>query len=270
MTSYSDCKSGGETDNNMFPVLAERLDEINAELLKESIFASDETKISKAAQYERIVSTRKQTQGGKTTFQVATDESPFSAYSSKGWKIHVPFEKGQERLVGGYLFANGLYFKVESGIGTYFNGNMESGATIYIGSYDAMQAVKDVVGILTPILTDGAVATYQDGRKLHIGSGSDIEVQNSITARFDVAKTEYGIKGTGKYDEDGLPSWTGLGGIPLLRKDIPIVNHLENRWNYLSKDDRIDANASFRYFHENARQELIRDFGEEFVFGHKC
>lgn len=126
-------------------------------------------------------------------FQTEEDESPFSEFSSKGWKIHITFEKGKEREVAETMFVDGLYFKLESVQGTYFNGDKESGATIYIGSHNNMTAVADVLEQnFGDILTEGKVATYPDGRKIPLGSGVDKEIKPNIMARFDVARTSFG------------------------------------------------------------------------------
>ena len=82
MTSFGKLDSFDEAQPNIvFPVSAEHLDGINSALLGETIFADPQTKISRAAQYERIIQSRMQTFAGKTAFEVAVDESPFSEYS---------------------------------------------------------------------------------------------------------------------------------------------------------------------------------------------
>lgn len=205
-------------------------------------------------------------------FQTEENESLFSKYSSKGWKIHIAFEKGKEREVAEILFVDGLYFKLESVIGTYFNGTKESGATVYIGSHDNMLAIASAIEqSMGSNLTEGPVATYPNGRKVPVGSGADREIKPRIMARFDVAKTPYGwLSGNKKYTENGLPSWIDTSGLPLLRKDEKDTNYVVGNWNRLAPSQRkIFMERTLRPAAERAKGELAKDFGQEFVFGKK-
>lgn len=204
-------------------------------------------------------------------FATEENESPFSEYSSKGWKIHIAFEKGKEKDVAEALFVDGLYFKLESVIGTYFNGTKESGATVYIGSHDNMMAITEVIEQnLGSYLTEGSVATIPT-RKIPLGSGADTEVKPRIMARFDVAKTPYGwISGNKKYTEKGLPSWLEVSGLPLLKTDEQETMLVVNKWNRLMPSQRqIYMDRTLRPAVDRAKTELARDFGQEFVFGKK-
>jgi hypothetical protein len=207
--------------------------------------------------------------GTKAYFQTKEEESPFSRYSSRGWKIHMAFEKGRERDVAEFLYTNGLYFKVEGMQGTYFNGLNESGATVYIGSYGNMIQIADLVEQeLSSYLTDGAVAKFPN-RTIRIGSGTDVEVRPKITARFDIGKTAFGwLGGNGKYSEYGIPTWMGLGGIPVLKSFEPELRRIEDNWGKNTPTQRqIYLERVLKPAYEQSKTELIQDFGQEFVFG---
>lgn len=244
-------------------------------LLQVTIFNKD--KATRAAAFEQAWAERwksdpKVNSEERGRFDVGKDESPFSEFSSKGWKIHLAFEKGKERVIAEFLYVNGLYFKVESVRGTYFNGTKESGATIYIGSHNNMMAIANVIEQnLGSILTDGPAATYPDGRKTPLGSGVDMEIKPRIMARFDVAKTAYGwISGNKKYTEKGLPSWLDTSGLPILKSDEQATTQAENKWGSLMPSQRkIYMERTFRPAVERAKTELAKDFGPEFVFGKK-
>lgn len=206
-------------------------------------------------------------------FQTEKSESPFSEYSSKGWKIHIVFRKGEEKMVARLLYENSLYFKIESQNGTYFNGKIASGATIYIGSKENMEAVADLInGALGDVLEDGTPVEI-NGKKINLGSGTDIEVLPKITARFDVAKTKFGwAEGNGKYTETGFPSWMpNLGGLPILKKHEQEVSKVLNKWNNLMPTQRkIYYDKLFIRIYNESKEELIKDFGEGFVLGKKA
>ena len=221
-------------------------------------------------QFERAWTERFKIKGGKGSFQTSKEESAFSEYSSKGWKIHIAFLKGKEKEVAKFLFEHELYFKVESGIGTYFNGNESSGATIYIGSYDHMISIAYLIShAIGSILVQGAYVIV-NGRKLSKGSGSDIEILPNITARFDVAKTKFGwYLGNKKYSEYGMPTWTGFGGIAILKSYEKIISVYEGQWNKVIQEQRNNFMKFFKSAYEASKRELIKDFGEEFVFGKK-
>lgn len=206
-------------------------------------------------------------------FQTEKSDSPFSQYSSKGWKIHIAFEKGREKEMAKSLFVNGLYFKLE-GMGSYFNGKKASGATIYIGSYDNMEAIAEhLERYVGYFLAEGSTQQGMNGLKIQSGSGSDIEIRPKITARFDAAKTKHGIYGDKKYNEDGIASWTGLGGIPLLAPRVEearkIEDNLEYNWNKLTPEQRNVHLQKLKSIYEESKMELIKDFGQEFVLGSK-
>ncbi|MBI2600397.1 hypothetical protein HYW42_00425 [Candidatus Daviesbacteria bacterium] len=233
-------------------------------LLQSTIFNKD--KDNRRQAFEKAWQER---WGPRGHFQTTEDESPFSQFSSRGWKIHIAFEKGKERDVAQFLYVNGLYFKVESMVGTYFYGNRESGATVYIGSHDNLMQIAGIVEQeLNPSLTDGAIAKFPN-RTIRIGSGTDIEVRPRITARFDVAKTPYGwLGGNGKYAEHGIASWLGLGGIPVLKKYEAEVARIEGNWNDYSRTQRqIYLERGLKSIYEESKSELVKDFGQEFVFG---
>lgn len=250
-----------ETERQLDPLLVQTID-------------NEEEKSRRSEIFDQIWQERWKHSGTKEVFQTKEDESPFSQYSSKGWKIHLAFLKGQEQNVAKLLYTNGLYFKVEAGSGTYFNGLRESGATVYIGSHDNMRPIAALVeNHIGSLLTDGEtakVATKEGTKIVRIGSGSDIEILPKITARFDVAKTPYGWASGNKnykYAEHGLPSWTGLGGIPILKTYERVTNNVLDGWNHLSPQGRREYFKLLQQAYETSQRELVRDFGEEFVFG---
>lgn len=239
-------------------------------LLAATIY-DEAAKARRRDEFDQVWSERyKPLMGREGYFQTPKQESPFSEYSSKGWKVHIAFAKGREKDIGSLLYVNGLYFKVEAGIGTYFNGLRESGATVYIGNHDNMEAIADLVEKEAgDLLSDGNVATA-GGRAIRVGSGSDIEVRPKITARFDVAKTPFGPGGENKkYAEAGLPTWTGFGGFPVLLKYARQVAEIEGKWNELSPSQRGIYNGLFKRIFEESRNELRKDFGEAFLEGEK-
>lgn len=244
---------------------------INSDILQSTILNKD--KESRSSAFEKAWEQRWNTQYYKNKpdyFETEEEESPFSKYSSRGWKIHIAFEKGKEKDMARFLFTNGLYFKVEGQMGTYFYGNKESGATIYIGSYDNMVEIANMIGQEEGnILTEGAVAIFRDGRRMSIGSGSDIELRPNITARFDVAKTKYGwAEGNRKYTEHGIASWIGLGGIPVLKTHESEVSTIEGRWSKNTPGQKqINFERRLKPIYEQSKAEIIKDFGQEFVFG---
>lgn len=246
-------------------------------LLEETIYNESE-KARRRENFEKVFEDRwhkKSPKVGKEGyFETERNESPFSQYSSRGWKIHIAFEKGKEKEMARFLYENGLYFKLEAGIGTYFDGQKESGATIYIGSNENMKVIAGFINEREDkLLKDGATAQIGD-KKIHIGSGSDIEIISKITARFDVAKTQYGwLKGNKKYSEHGLPSWfPGLAGLPILDKHAKQVAEVVDldHWNkLLPSQQKIYFDTLLTRVYNESKQELIKDFGEEFVLGKK-
>ncbi len=228
-------------------------------------------KEEREADFEKAWQERYDQHSKKGYFQTKDEESPFSAYSSRGWKVHIAFKKGEEKRVAQLLYQNSLYFKLESQAGTYFNGNVSSGATIYIGSNENMKAIAEEINTsLGDFLEEGAYV--ESGKnKIPVGSDTDIPVLPKIMARFDVAKTQYGYKeGNGKYSEHGLPTWLGLGGLPILNKYEKEVNEVLDKWNKLQPSQRkIYHEHFFTRIYNKSKAELVKDFGEEFVLGRK-
>ena len=235
--------------------------------LLEQTINNPESREKRGEKFESIWNTEWKSKPGKGLyFQTPDGESPFEGYSSKGWKIHIAFKKGTEKEVARLFYENGLYFKLEGDIGTYFNGTKESGSTIYVGSRDNVQKIAELIEQhLAGYLEDGAVAIFGDGKVVRIGSGSDIELEPKVTARFDVAKTEHGWHdGDGKYSEYGLPTWTDLGGLPILKKFEREANDVVDNWGKYTRSQR---GLILSKIYGESRQELVKDFGQEFVLG---
>lgn len=211
-------------------------------------------------------------------FQTKKEESPFSEYSSRGWKIHIAFRKGKEKEVAQFLFVKELCFKLQSTGGTYFNERKTSGATIYIGSWDNMQEIAGIIEEnLGELLEDGRTIKVGD-KTVNVGTGSDIEVRPKIAARFDVAKTKFGwLSGNKpyKYAEAGIFVWQDrFGGIPILERYSGEVAKIiwggyklppEQQKKYFkeNKENYMRLNAIY----QESAWELIKDFGRKFVFG---
>lgn len=239
-------------------------------LLKETIYKEEAEKRKRAEDFQKIWQERWRKKGVKEGyFQTEKNESPFSQYSSRGWKIHIAFEKGREQEIGSLLYENGLYFKVEAGSGTYFNGLKESGATIYIGSNDNMMEIAKIIEKNAGnFLRDGPFAETNN-KIIRMGSGSDIEVRPRITARFDVAKTKFGwFSGNKKYAEYGLPTWTELGGIPILAQYEKEAYDIISKWNKYTQYQRdLYYEKKLKPIYEESKSQLMKDFGREFLFG---
>lgn len=240
-------------------------------ILQSTIFNKD--KDLRAPAFEEAWKQRWNTANHKAAyFQTEAQESPFSQYSSRGWKIHIAFEKGKEKDMAKFLFTNGLYFKLEGKEGTYFNSNKASGSTVYIGSHDNMATIAEYIEKNAGgMIVEGIIAVFPDGKKINVGSGSDIEIKPKITARLDVQKTKHGIiGGDGKYGEYGMPTWFGLGGIPLLasrEKEASII--IDEYWNHTEEQRKNYFFPRLKKFYEESKAELVKDFGQEFVFGSK-
>ena len=207
----------------------------------------------------------------KKYFENKKEASIFSRYSSRGWKVHIVFPIGKEKDVARFLFEHAFHFKVETGQGTYFNGLISSGATIYIGSYDNMIMVAELIAhsYIGQLLIQGAYYTA-GSKRFGKGSGNDIEIRPNIMTRFDVAKSKFGwFLGNRKYAEHGLATWTGLGGTPMLKKFEAEVSEFENKWNSYGQNQRKIVMDFFKRVYNESKAELIKDFGEEFVFGRK-
>lgn len=132
----------------------------------------------------------------KRVFKNKKETSIFSRYSSRGWKVHLTIKLGAEKEVAKFLYEHGLHFKVEAGSGTYFVGNLSSGATIYIGSYDNMMTVAEIIlhSFIAQFLIPVTSYYSAGNRRIAKGSGSDIEIKPNIMARFDVIKSRYGLR----------------------------------------------------------------------------
>ncbi|HYF97022.1 MAG TPA: hypothetical protein VD947_03210 [Patescibacteria group bacterium] len=274
-----------------FPLTGPELAQENTELLESTINASEEVKQARYDEFSVVWAQRwRETSGNDYYFATGGGESPFAQYSSKGWKLHIPFKKSHEEEVSRFLYGAGLYFKTETS-STFTHGFTESGSTVYVGSWDCMRAIAGSLEALEPVLSDGTIEQRGD-KIIHVGSGSDVEVPEEprITARFDVQKTRQGgIGGSKKYSEKGLPSWANLVGIlsalPLLTQDAQGLLELEERAfkplprkesdslfapvSY-QKPEKVDLDRLVKAYREaenRARRELFQDFGKEFVVG---
>lgn len=251
-----------------FPISGEALRAENLALLQETIWASSDIKAERAAAFDRTWQDKWHSARDHMHFEPHPSESPFSEYTGQGWKLHITFQKGEEAEVSKFMYEAGLYFKTQAGMGTWFNGNQESGSTIYVGSHGAMTIVADHLTPLRPVLMEGpAYLQPINGKRVYIGSGSDIEIAPDILARFDVQKSPYGLRGgTGKYAEDGLPSWTNAYGVtsalPILTEDVSFIRGLEKH-----KRSIRELLPVYREVQQRAEQELIGDFGHDFVVG---
>ncbi|MDR3502466.1 MAG: hypothetical protein P4L79_07770 [Legionella sp.] len=262
MVAESQPAQSAEQEKNPDPILTETL--YNEKQIKERIAKFDEI------WQQRGITPARLKKDNNSKFNTNPDESPFSKFSSKGWKIHIAFDTGLERDFARLLYSHGLYFKVEgSGGGTYFNGLKESGATIYIGSSDNMQEIAK-------FLENTVGSKSRFGSKMHDaldGSGADVVISPKIAARFDVAKTAYGWhSGNGKYAEHGIA--TGLTsilkvgeGLPVLKKFEKRVSEIEHAWNTSSQDQRKLLRDELVKICDESKQELVKDFGEEFLLG---
>lgn len=275
-----------EGEGVIFPLEGEALTTENSLLLRETISAPEDVRQARYAQFPVAWHKGWRDEGVKDYFQTMPHESPFAKYSSQGWKLHVAFEKGREEEVSRFLYGAGLYFKTQARMGSWFNGLKESGSTVYVGSWDCMQAVASHLTALEPVLTDGPMASAE-GKTIHAGSNSDIEFagQPKITARFDVQKSPFGlINGDKKYGESGLPSWMNIygifSGLPILYKDAGRLAELEHRVlpppaslfpgqpaKPVTRKDFEELLSFSREAQLRARQELIHDFGAGFVLG---
>ncbi len=241
---------------------------VEDDLLQKTIYNDEQTKNEHCADFDKVFEERWDDKN--KYFQTYQKESLFAKYSSQGWKIHITFQKGKEKEVAKFLYKNGLYFKIQGFSGTYFNGMKESGATIYIGSYDNMQVIADYISKnIGNILTEGLVGkNVINEAKVTVGSGADIEVLPGITARLDIQKTQYGeIGGNYKYAEKGLDTQFGLGGIPILQKYEKEINRITENWNKFILVQQNTYLAYLKMVYEESKNELVNDFGEVFVFG---
>lgn len=236
MTNHLLGNSIQHREDPKFPLTGEALRVQDLAMLKETIWAPQEKIQERADAFGKIWHDRWGSRNEATPdfkyFQTLPDDgSPFADFSSKGWKLHIAFEKGKEEAVSKFLFSRGLYFKTEAGMGTAFN-----------------------------------------GKNILLGSGSDIEVAPRVMARFDVQKSAWGLKGngSGKYAEDGLPSWTNAfgvpSGLPVLYEDAKTVGELNDQMKSGQKP-LSEVLAVFRDLQKKAEHELVGDFGHDFVVG---
>lgn len=258
-----------EAEKRLALLPLEKQDKKTPKILADTIFNKEQIK-KRLGEFDEIWKTRWNTDLSRNSkgdlkykyFQPGSEESPFEKFSSKGWKIHIAFKKGNERDIAKLLYSRGLYFKVEGKLGTYFNGDTESGATVYIGAKDNRD---EIVKFIEENAKSVLVPTY--------GSGTDEKVTTNIASRFDVQRSAQGFfGGKRKYWEDGINSQLGFGGLPILFADHKLAAKMTQ--------ELITANGTpqfaevrdrclpiFSQIYARAKEECIKDFGKEFVFG---
>jgi len=118
------------------------------------------------------------------TYQTPEGVSKFENFSSKGWKVHVLINKGQEKQAAIDLAKMGLYYKLSfNTIGTWFNSLNTSGATIYIGNKeDAIKIIKELqsknyLGTDNTLLIKPIIGS-QKTKTIYGGSNSDISISD--------------------------------------------------------------------------------------------
>lgn len=191
-------------------------------------------------------------------------------FSSKGWKVHVQFQKGLEKVFASTLNWYGQYFKIEGAMGTYFNGKTDSGATIYVGSYKNLQQLLNLIAEKCSAITSSHnYVTTVFGKQVYGGSGSDEPVGKGIGARFDVQKAEY----ADKYSAYGFATFLEFRGLPVLKKDVFRVRELENiirkTNSEKTQEEKKEAYLELKNIFEETEREIVRDFGFDFVYGNK-
>ena len=194
--------------------------------------------------------------------------SPNAQFSSRGWKLHVQFPKGLERAYAAKLNTYGQYFKVDGKTGTWFNGVTDSGATIYVGSRENLEKTINLLNEKLPGMTSkNNLTTTVFGKKVYAGSGSDEPIGVGMAARFDVQKSQF----KDKYSEHGFATYLEFRGLPVLQKDVVHVRELEGviEGDKHSQDEKQHAYAELKNIFEQTEQEVLKDFGEEFVYGKK-
>lgn len=205
---------------------------------------------------------------GKTHYYQAPKTSINAEHSSRGWKLHVQFEKGWEEKFAWLLNAYGQYFKIEGANGTYFNAKTDSGATIYVGSRQNLEKLLALIEEKADQLTSPRYYTSTiSGKHVYAGSGSDEPLGRGLAARFDVQKTQF----KDKYSEYGFATFLEFRGLPVLQKDIMRVRELEDIIQDDKKiktpEERKQAYIKLKMIFKETEQEVIKDFGQEFVYG---
>jgi len=201
-------------------------------------------------------------------FYQAPKTSKNEKYSSKGWKVHIQFEKGFEEKLAKLLNRYGQYFKIDGHAGTWFNGNTDSGATVYVGSRGNVQKLVNLIDTYAELLPSPRnYSTTISGKKIYGGSGSDEFIQRGIAARFDVQKTEF----KDKYGEYCFASFLEFRALPVLKRDELEVRNLEdvmlNQTGSYSHQEREDAYQKLYGLFQKSEQEVLKDFGKDFVYG---
>lgn len=194
----------------------------------------------------------------------------YSDFSSKGWKIHIQFKKGDEARVAKHLLSNGLYFKIQNGTSTWFNGMTNSGATLYIGSAkEAIKVANFLKNTLSNTIENNKNSMTGDiyGNSIYGGSGSDINFSNGIALRFDIQKTDQ-YKNDKKYSEYALSTGLGQGltGLPYLRKYGDEVVELEKVFEKASaQENKKKALERLGDIYKESKVELEKDYGKDFL-----
>ena len=204
---------------------------------------------------------------GHFTYQ-APKTSPNAQFSSKGWKLHVQFGKGSEKVFASLLNTYGQYFKIEGEVGTYFNGKTHSGATIYVGSRENLEKLIELINQRCPQLPSAGQPTRTvSGKEIYAGSGTDEPISFGLAARFDVQKSEF----KDKYSGYGFAAWLEFRGLPVMEEDVAHVNYLEKiiKRKGEGQEEKKRAYAELKEIFAKTEKEVLRDFGEEFVYGKK-
>ncbi|MEI8130618.1 MAG: hypothetical protein WCG55_03890 [bacterium] len=205
---------------------------------------------------------------GRRFYYQSPKTSLNAEYSSKGWKVHVQFEKGFEKFLANLLNDYGQYFKIDGAIGTWFNAKTDSGATIYVGSRENLEKLVNLVNQEAPLLPSPRnYGTTVFGHYIYTGSGSDEPISRGIAARFDVQKSVF----KDKYSEYGFASYLEFRGIPVLKSDAEHVRSLEAiiESDNTNQTEKSDAYTELQSIFQKTESEVLADFGEEFVYGKK-
>jgi hypothetical protein len=205
---------------------------------------------------------------GQRFFYQAPKTSINAQFSSKGWKLHIQFQKGWEKPIASLLNTYGQYFKMSSLRGSWFNGNTDSGATIYVGSRENLEKLIALIEEkCSNMLSARNQTTTVSGKEVYGGSGSDEPIGLGLAARFDISKS--GFKD--KYSEYGFATFLEFRGLPILQKDVLRVRKLEdiieNTKGDKSQDQRKQAYIELQKIFAETEQEILKDFGKEFVYG---
>lgn len=214
------------------------------------------------------------------------ENKKYADNSSKGWKLHLQFKKGEVTKVAKFLYDNNLYFKAHNDVGTYFNSMANDGATIYIGSSeDALKISNLIKNTLGDILEENKFTQtfniVDKNESVYSGSGSDITFSKGMGLRFDVAKTKHGWLGEKvgdkrvtdkKYSEHGADSWFGKknAGVPILEKDANEFSELSNQIRKgttggLTLEEWQKLYTKALNIINKSKQEAEKDFGKDFL-----